>query len=47
LKIAGLKKQLRKYAISEKKVFIKEKAFELERAEYQDRMGYLQDRVGK
>ena len=28
-------------------MFIKEKAFELERAEYQDRMIYLQDRVNK
>jgi len=47
VQIAGLKKQLRKYAISEKKVFIKEKAFELERSEYQDRMVYLHDRVSK
>ena len=45
--IADLRKQIRKYALGEKKVFIKEKAFELERAEYQDKLGYLQDRVTK
>lgn len=44
---ADLRKIIRKYALGEKKVFIKEKAFELERAEYQDKLGYLQDRVTK
>lgn len=38
---------MRKYALGEKKVFIKEKAFELERADYQDKLVYLQDRVNK
>jgi hypothetical protein len=42
-----LKKQLRKLAINDKKVNIKEKAFEYERAEYQDKLTYLQERVNK
>lgn len=42
-----LKKQIRKLAINDKKVNIKEKAFEYERAEYQDKLNYLQERVNK
>jgi hypothetical protein len=42
-----MKKQVRKYALNEKKVFIKEKAFELERADYREKLDYLQDRVVK
>jgi hypothetical protein len=42
-----LKKQIRKYALNEKKIIVKEKAFELERADYKDRLIYLQERVSK
>jgi hypothetical protein len=41
------KKQIKKYALNEKKIYIKEKAFELERADYKDQLVYLAERVQK
>lgn len=38
---------MRRYATNEKRLYIKEKAFEIERAEYHDRILYLSDRVAK
>jgi hypothetical protein len=42
-----MKKQIKKYALNEKKIYVKERAFELERADYKDQLVYLAERVQK
>ncbi|KAM3139100.1 hypothetical protein pb186bvf_008698 [Paramecium bursaria] len=45
--IRRLSKNLKKFTIMEKKLLVKEKAFEVERSEYLDRILYLSGRLGK
>jgi len=45
--IKGLKKSQKKFAILEKKLLVKEKAFEYERADYHEKLLYLDERVKK
>ncbi|CAD8176021.1 unnamed protein product [Paramecium pentaurelia] len=44
--IKRLSKNLKKFTILEKKLWVKEKAFEVERSEYLDRILYLSGRLG-
>ena len=47
IKIEKLEKRNKRFTIQEKKLFVKEKTFENERADYHDKLLFLKDRVVK
>ena len=43
--IQELEKKTKKFAIFEKKLLVKEKAFEIERSDYHEKLQFLNDRI--